>query len=73
MNEAKLADKFATPNSSKLAQILLQLRGVDPQVGMCNLQPSEIQLWSESFKVVSYHAVVTILMNSINLNLYVDV
>lgn len=48
MNDSKLAEKFATPSSSKLAQILLDLRGVDGQIGICNLQQlSDITLWSE--------------------------
>ena len=52
MADSKLADRFATPNSSKLAQILLDLRGVDAQAGICNLQPTDVQLWPESFKSV---------------------
>jgi hypothetical protein len=52
MSDSKLADRFATPNSSKLAQILLDLRGVEGQQGLCNLQPSEVTLWPEAFGVV---------------------
>lgn len=53
MSDPKLAERFATPNSSKLAQILLDLRGVeDSTSGICNLQPSDVQLWPEAFSSV---------------------
>ena len=46
MNEGKSTDRFATPNSSKLAQILLQLRGVDPTISidanLSRIQQNEI-------------------------------
>ena len=50
MSDSKLTERFSTPNSSKLAQILLDLRGVDgAQPGLCNLQPSDVTLWPEVF------------------------
>jgi hypothetical protein len=57
MSETKLSDKFATPNSSKLAQILLDLRGVDQQAGLCNLRSSDAAAtaWQESFGAVRGH------------------
>ena len=48
-----MSESKSTPHNTKLANVSLGLEDKEDQSGLCNLQTSSSQLWSESYGMMS--------------------